>query len=55
MTMAEAKVKMAENERLYKDAVDRKDWEMMRKLMDEFRELNEILIWGNMPHIKKRS
>ena len=55
MTMAEAKARMAENERMYKDAVDRKDWEMMRKLMDEFRELNEILIWGNMPHIKKRS
>ena len=55
MTMAEAEVRMAENERMYRDAVDRKDWEMMRKLMDEFRELNEILIWGNMPHIKKRS
>lgn len=55
MTIAEVKARLAENERMYKDAVDRKDWEMMRKLMNEFRELNDILIWSSMPHIKKRS
>ena len=55
MTMMEEKARLAENERMYKDACNRKDWEMMRKLMNEFRELNNIVIWDNMPHIKKRS
>lgn len=55
MTIAEVKAKMAENERLYKDAVIRKDWTMMRTLMDEFRELNNMIILSNMPHLRKRS
>ena len=55
MTMTEVKARLEENEKLYKDAVARHDLTMMRKLMDEFRELNNIFIWGNMPHIKKRS
>lgn len=55
MTMTEVKARMTENEKMYKDAVKRNDWEMMRKLMNEFRELNDILIWNSMPHIKKRS
>lgn len=55
MTMVEVKARLEENERLYKDACERHDLAMMRKLMDEFRELNNIFIWGNMPHIRKRS
>ncbi len=55
MTMMEIKAKMAENEKLYKDAVARHDLAMMRKLMDEFRELNNMIILSNMPHLRKRS
>lgn len=55
MTMTEVKARMAENERLYNDAVDRKDWAMMSKLMNEFRELNNMIIFSNMPHLRKRS
>ena len=54
-TMAEVKARMQENERLYKDAVDRKDWAMARTLMDEFRKLNNMIILSNMPHLRKRS
>jgi len=55
MTTTEVKARLTENERLYKDAVDRKDWVMARTLMDEFRKLNNILILSNMPHLRKRS
>lgn len=55
MTMTEARVKLAENERLYKDAINRRDWEMARTLMDEFRKLNNMIILSNMPHLRKRS
>ena len=55
MTREEAKGRLAENERLYKDAVDRRDWAMAQTLMDEFRKLNNMIILSNMPHLRERS